>query len=110
MVDKKPPASAGDMGSILGLGRFHVPWSNSVSASRLLSLNSGACEPQLLKPVCLDLSSTTGEARVQQPRVVLLTAATENPHTTAKTQCSQINTFFKMFKNDSTFERIKQNF
>ena len=27
-VDKKPPADAGNMGSIPGLGRFHVLWSN----------------------------------------------------------------------------------
>ena len=25
-VDKNPPASAGDMGSIPGAGRFHMPW------------------------------------------------------------------------------------
>ena len=27
-VDKNPPASAGDMGSIPGLGRSHMPQSN----------------------------------------------------------------------------------
>ena len=27
-VDKNPPANAGDMGSIPGLGRSHMPWSN----------------------------------------------------------------------------------
>ena len=27
-VVKNPPANAGDMGSIPGLGRFHMPWSN----------------------------------------------------------------------------------
>ena len=27
-VVKNPPANAGDMGSIPGPGRFHVPWSN----------------------------------------------------------------------------------
>ena len=26
-VDKNPPANAGDMGSIPGAGRFHMPWS-----------------------------------------------------------------------------------
>ena len=26
-VDKTPPANAGDMGSIPGSGRFHMPWS-----------------------------------------------------------------------------------
>ena len=27
-VDKNPPASEGDTGSIPGLGRLHMPWSN----------------------------------------------------------------------------------
>ena len=27
-VVKNPPAKAGDMGSILGLARSHLPWSN----------------------------------------------------------------------------------
>ena len=27
-VDKNLPANAGDMGSIPGLGKFHVPWGN----------------------------------------------------------------------------------
>jgi len=27
-VDKNLPANAGDMASIPGLGRFHVPWDN----------------------------------------------------------------------------------
>ena len=28
LVVKNPPANAGDMGSILALGRFHLWWSN----------------------------------------------------------------------------------
>ena len=47
-----PPANAGDMGSGPGPGRSHVPRSNWVRAPQLLSLRSGAREPQLLKPVC----------------------------------------------------------
>ena len=27
-VDKNPPANAGDVGSVPGPGRFHVPWGN----------------------------------------------------------------------------------
>ena len=27
-VVKNPPANAGNMGSIPGLGRFHIPWGN----------------------------------------------------------------------------------
>ena len=26
--DSKPPASVGDMGSVPGLGGFHMPWGN----------------------------------------------------------------------------------
>ena len=39
---KNPPARAGDMGLIPGLGRFHMTQSNY------------AFEPQLLKPMCLE--------------------------------------------------------
>ena len=39
---KNPPADAEDMGSVPGLGRFHVPWSGLAHAL------------QLLKPVCLE--------------------------------------------------------
>ena len=28
VLDKRPPAKAGDTNSIPGLGRFHMPWSN----------------------------------------------------------------------------------
>ena len=39
---KNPPANAGDTGSIPGLGRSHMPWSNWARA------------PQLLKPAHLE--------------------------------------------------------
>ena len=55
------PASAGDMGSIPGLGGFHMPWSNQAHVPELLSLWSRTHEPQLpvhvkqqVKPVGLD--------------------------------------------------------
>ena len=41
-VVKNPPAIAGDTGSIPGLGRSHMPWSNLAHV------------PQLLKPVRLE--------------------------------------------------------
>ena len=37
-VDKNSPANAGDVGSIPGLGRFHMPWGNEACAPQLLSL------------------------------------------------------------------------
>ena len=49
---KNPPASAGDTGSIPGLMRSHMLWSNKARAPHLLSLCARAREPQLLKPVC----------------------------------------------------------
>ena len=49
-VVKNPPANAGDMGSIPGLGRSHMPRSNEARAPQLLSLRSRAREPQLLSP------------------------------------------------------------
>ena len=51
-VVKTPPANAGDMGSIPGLGRSHMPQSNSAHVPQPLSLFSRAYVPQLLKPVC----------------------------------------------------------
>ena len=47
-VNKNLHVSAGDMGSIPGLGRFHMPQSNKTPVPQLRSLYSRACEPQLL--------------------------------------------------------------
>ena len=49
-VVKNPPASAGDMGSSPGRGGSHVPQRNWAPVPQLLSLPSGAREPQLLSP------------------------------------------------------------
>ena len=56
-VVKNPPANAGDMGSIAGPGRSHMPQSNWARAPQLLSLRSRAHKPQLLSP-----RATTSEA------------------------------------------------
>ena len=32
-VDKNPPPNAGDLGSIPGPGRFHMPWSNKATTT-----------------------------------------------------------------------------
>ena len=53
-----PPANAGDRGSIPGLGRSHMPRSNSAREPQLPSLRSRVQEPQLLSPC-----ATTTEAR-----------------------------------------------
>ena len=49
-VVKNPPTSAGDIDSIPGHGRSHMPWSNSARVPQLLSPSSEAKKPQLLKP------------------------------------------------------------
>ena len=51
---KSPPVNAGDADSSPGLGGSHMPQSNWVRAPQLLGLCSGACEPQLLRPTCLE--------------------------------------------------------
>ena len=48
-MDKNLSASAGDMCSIPGPGRFHMPRSNEARVPQLLSLRSRACKPQLPK-------------------------------------------------------------
>ena len=64
-VVKNPPANAGDTGSSPGPGRSHMPWSNKASVSQLLSLCSGAREPQLLS-----LRATTTEACAPRARAL----------------------------------------
>ena len=59
-VDKN--ANAGDMGSIPGPGRLHIPWSNWAWALQLLNLCSGARELRLLGP-----SAKTTEVRALEP-------------------------------------------
>ena len=64
-VVKKPPANAGDTGSIPDLGRPHVPWSNYVRAQLL--------QPKSLEPVLPSQSSHqrgkfSTEASEQPPR------------------------------------------
>ena len=49
-VVKNPPANAGDMDSIPGLVRSHMPWSCLSRAPQLLSLCSRAHETQPVSP------------------------------------------------------------
>ena len=48
-VDRNPPANAGDMGSIPGPGRFHMPWSNPARAPQPLNLFAAILKPVVLK-------------------------------------------------------------
>ena len=58
-VIKNLPANAGDMSSIAGSGRFHMPQSNGARELQLVSLCSRVLQPQLVSP-----SAATTEARV----------------------------------------------
>ena len=49
-VAKNLPTNAGDMSSIPGLGRSHMPWDNQVRAPQPLSLCSRIEELQLRSP------------------------------------------------------------
>ena len=46
-VAGNPPADAGDMGSVPGLGGFHIPLGSQAHAAQLLKLCSGDGELQL---------------------------------------------------------------
>ena len=46
IVDKNPPANAGDMGSIPGPRRFHRPWSNQSPCAT----TTEACVPSTYAP------------------------------------------------------------
>ena len=65
-VVKYPPANAGDTGSIPGLGRSHMPWSNYARAPQLLSLRSRAREPQLLSSCATTTEAHTPRAHTPQ--------------------------------------------
>ena len=60
-VVKNPPANAEDTGSSPGPGRSYMPRSNYAYAPQLLSLHSGAREPQLLS-----LCATATEAHMSR--------------------------------------------
>ena len=60
-VVKSLPANSGNMGSIPGLGRFHMSW------------GSWAHTPQLLKPMSLSLCFTTSGGLIAKPCPTLAT-------------------------------------
>ena len=52
-MDKNPPDNAGDMGSMPGPGRLHMPWATKAHALRILSpcaANTEAHEPRVSAP------------------------------------------------------------
>ena len=89
------PASAGDTGSSPGPGGSHMPRSNWARAPQLLSLRSRACEPQLLKPMRLELVFRGGRGHRNEKPVQCnedwppLAAVSRTPRAAGKAQHSQ---------------------
>ena len=76
--DKEPPANEGDMGSIPGPGRFHMPWGSWAIVPQLLSLS--VWELEATTEVHAMREATTREACVPQLESrPLLSATREKP-------------------------------
>ena len=91
-VVRNPPANAGDVGSSPGPGRSHMPCSSWAHAPQLLSLRSGAREPQLLKPMRLEPVLRNGH-RCEEPHTTARggphSPQREGAHAATRTQRSQ---------------------
>ena len=82
-VVRNPHCSAGHTSSISGLGRSHMLQGNQAHVPQLLSLHSGACELQLMKPVCfMSMLHDERSHNMRSPH----TTTREMDHTAAKTQ------------------------
>ena len=79
---KNSPANVGDMGSIAGLGRFHIPQSSEAQAPQPLSKCPRDCAPQREEP-------PQGEAHALQPDGSPAGRNWRNARTATKTQHSQ---------------------
>ena len=93
-VDKKPPTSAGDAGSIPGPRRVHVPRSDSAQAPQLLRPHSSAHVLQLLRsvglePVLQNRSLCSENPTHHNEEETPLASAGASPHKIMKTQHSQ---------------------
>ena len=81
-VDRNLPDNEGDMGSLPGPGRSHMPQSNEAHAT--------ATEPVCLKPVLHDKRSCCNDKAMpcseEQPP---LTPTRESQRTAVKTQCNE---------------------
>ena len=72
-VGKNPPANAGNMGLIPGLGRVHMPWSNEAPVSQLL-------KPSCLEPVLRNKRTpqTTTKSSSRSPQLEKALASNED--------------------------------
>ena len=83
LVVKNLPANAEDTSSIPGLGRSHMLQGNQAHVPQLLSLHSGACELQLMKPACfMSMLHNEKSHNVRSPYAT----TREMDHAAAKTQ------------------------
>ena len=91
-MGKNPLGSAGDTGSVPGVGKFHMPWSTHVTTTRpvLESLRAATTEPTHLEPVLPDERSHRNEKpehhSIEYPS---LAATRESLHKATKIQCNQ---------------------
>ena len=67
-VGGNPPAGAGDWGSIPGLGRFPVPWSNWAHASQRLSLCARVPSPRAADPEARSPGAAAPQQEKTAPR------------------------------------------
>ena len=88
---KNPGANAGNMGSISGLGTKITHAARQLTLCiRLPTLNSRACELQLLKPDALQMRSHSNEEHAQSLKSSpMLLATRQSPCAAMKSQCSQ---------------------
>ena len=83
------PAKEGDMGSIPGLRRFHMPRRNKARVPQLLSPHSRAHKLQLLKAAYLEpVLGNKRSHHVEEP-AHWLSATRESLHAATKTQHDQ---------------------
>ena len=90
LVVNNPPASAGDMGLIPGLGRFRMPQSKYAQLPHLLNpTHSRVCAPQQDTTTARSLHTSTREQ-------LSLTTTRENLHTAMKTNTGKKKRKLKM--------------
>ena len=84
--------------SVPGPGRSHMPWSNYTCEPQLLSPRSGARQPQLLKPVCLEpvlcnqRSHSNEKPVYHNQRVAMLITTREGLHSNRNPPQRKLNT------------------
>ena len=84
-MDKNLPASAGDTGSIPGLGRFHMLLSNKASVPQLVSPYAATIEVHSPRVLALQKKPLQREVCALQRTVAPARHIRESPHIATKT-------------------------